>query len=148
MTRPPVFVIRHPGKAGYYVTVRSQQIQGIVVPRGFSCDGASIPRGGRWLFGDPFEGPNRDAGRLHDWLYAQGLLPRDKADDLFYRQLIADGCPAWKAQIMYRAVRWFGGPHWRRFDTYLLIPDTMLQAWENATVPVVQPLAALPTKKA
>lgn len=133
MKHVEVSVIHHPERPGWYVTVRSQLIRGIVIPRGFACDGASVPPSVRWLCGDPIEGPNRRAGLLHDYLYATGLVPRSKADDLFYRELISGGAPTWKALLMYRAVRLFGGSHWRAFDTWHIASEGDLARWVRHT---------------
>jgi hypothetical protein len=54
------------------------------------------------------------AGILHDGLYASGRVSRELADDLFREALEESGLAAWKAKVMWRTVRWFGGRAWRR----------------------------------
>lgn len=112
MARAPITVVPHPQFRGYYVTLRAHEVRGFTVPAGFVCDFASIPKPVRWLFGEPAEGPNRDAGLLHDYLYATRRVSRAQADELFRRQLVDDGMAPWKASIMHRAVRLFGASHY------------------------------------
>lgn len=84
----------------------------ITVPAGFVTDFASVPRLPFTfaMFGDLGHG----AAVLHDWLYSgQGVIPffRKDADLVLRYALIEDGVPAWKAWIMWAAVRAFGGKH-------------------------------------
>ena len=56
---------------------------------------------------------------VHDWLYDARALDeagkrfsKDFADDVFYAAMLAEGVPAWRASMMYRAVRLAGqGPY-------------------------------------
>lgn len=76
------------------------------VPVGFEHDFSSIPRF-FWRIVAPTEyGP---AGVIHDWAYRSHCLSRAGADRAFLEALEQLGCPAWKRQAMYRAVRTFGG---------------------------------------
>ncbi len=58
----------------------------IVVPAGFCCDGASVPRGFR-LFFAPW-GVYAAAAIIHDYLYASSNRPRDEADAIFHEAII------------------------------------------------------------
>jgi hypothetical protein len=81
----------------------------ITVPMGFTTDGASIPaavqRLTRWR---PFEGPQRWAGIIHDWLYYQDGYDRKRADQIFRDILRAEGAGRFRTAAMYWAVRLFG----------------------------------------
>lgn len=77
------------------------------VPRGFTCDMASIPRLPLtwWLFKGA---DTHRAGVLHDWLCRQaeqGLIQRAHADEIFYEALRDDGVGIIRAKAMWAAVR-------------------------------------------
>lgn len=81
----------------------------LVVPRGFICDFASVPRwpGTYWLFGDTVH----KSAVLHDFLYSRGLYDRAVCDRIFLAAMVEEGIPAWRRQAMYWAVR-AGGKAW------------------------------------
>lgn len=80
----------------------------ITVPIGFTTDGASIPNLPKKLTGwKPFEGPQRWAGIVHDWLYYQDGYDRKRADEIFRDILRAEGATGFRTTAMYRAVRLF-----------------------------------------
>lgn len=82
----------------------------IIVPPGFTTDGASIPPiVQRLTFWHPFEGPQRWAGIVHDWLYYQDGYDRKRADEVFREILRAEGASWFRTTAMYSAVRVFGG---------------------------------------
>lgn len=114
----------------------------VVLYAGFNTDIASIPGlfGLSKLLGFTPDGPWRRAAVLHDFLYRtlklyKGVVnpkegryeieidgewvlaisqwKRKEADDLFLHFMLLDNVPAWKAKIMHRAVRTFGGVHMR-----------------------------------
>ena len=86
----------------------------VTVPLGFTTDGASIPRIARTLTGwGKFEGPQRWAGIVHDWLYYQPGYDRKRADQVFRDILSAEGASRFKTAAMYWAVRLFAGPAYR-----------------------------------
>ena len=86
----------------------------ITVPLGFTTDGASIPAIARTLTGwAKFEGPQRWAGILHDWLYYQPGYDRKRADQVFREVLRNEGASRFKTSTMYWAVRLFGGAAYR-----------------------------------
>jgi hypothetical protein len=139
--RIPLTTIVHPWDPDYRILPRAVEIRGFTLPRGTTCNGASVPGIVRPLFGDPFEGPNRDAGWLHDYLYATKRISRAQADELFYRELVDDGCSAASARIMYTAVRWFASGHYGSKDRIPHIVDEFqLSMWERSAKFDVQPL--------
>lgn len=87
----------------------------VVVPVGFTTDGASVPAIAQVITGwDPWEPPQRWAGVVHDWLYHQVDYTRRQSDQVFKSLLRSERAGAVKTELMYRAVRWFGGPAYRR----------------------------------
>jgi hypothetical protein len=90
------------------------------VPVGFEHDFSSIPRV-FWRIVAPTEyGP---AGVIHDWAYRSHCLSRAAADHAYLLALEALGCPAWKRQSMYRAVRAFGGRAYDKHSAFGLNAD-------------------------
>jgi hypothetical protein len=107
--------------------------QRLIVPAGFICDGASVPKALHWYLGWDEMLP---AAIPHDYLYAySGEIPvgshhyldevwewlpanhrwtRDEADRLFGRLLSYCPIPPRKRGVAYRAVRIGGGAAWRK----------------------------------
>lgn len=87
-----------------------------IIPKDdFITDFASIPRffwrilppagdGGRSSYGG--------AAVIHDWLYYCGKRPKDECDWIFLQAMKSEGVSAWRANIMYKAVLWFGQSAW------------------------------------
>lgn len=85
------------------------------VPKGFKTDLASSPRM-LWLTFPPF-GRYTGASVIHDFLYSCGHkidINRKKADEIFLGIMKELGVPKWKRIVMYKAVRLFGGLHYRK----------------------------------
>ena len=83
---------------------------GITVPAGFTCDGASVPR--FFWFWLPRWGRYYGASIVHDWLYSNEIGTRLEADKMFLKQMLEDGVLKHRAHIMYWCVR-IGGPRWK-----------------------------------
>lgn len=86
----------------------------ITVPKGYSSDGASVPR---FLWGTVFPPGDNMALKpafLHDYVYENHPdgWDRKKADRMFLDELIKAGIPKTRAYIAYIGVRLFGGTHW------------------------------------
>ena len=84
------------------------------IPKGFITDFASVPRALWWLV-SPTDYSVLRASLLHDYLYRTGNCSRKHADRLFYRKLIEDGTPEWKAKLIYWAVRLFARRVWEGY---------------------------------
>lgn len=80
-------------------------------PKGFKTDFASIPNPLRGLI-DEDESDIRDAAVIHDWLYSKGEIPRIEADKVLRAAMIDLGASWFKANVVYAAVRAFGGGHY------------------------------------
>lgn len=94
-------------------------IGGILIPRGFVSDLASVPWFADGLF--PSFGPYVPAAIPHDYLYRLGgklpdgrVFTRAQADRLFLDIMAELGVPWWKRSVMYRAVRIGGTSGWVR----------------------------------
>jgi hypothetical protein len=84
----------------------------IVVPAGTVTDFASIPRV-FWRILPPWD-THRRAAIVHDFLYSTQTQPKKVADWVFLEAMQALKVPAWKAQAMYHAVKWFGFGAWNQ----------------------------------
>jgi len=85
----------------------------LVIPPGFRCDLASIPRWLLWMPGLNVSGRNARAALIHDFLYDRQIVDREIADALFLSVMKADGVGWFARSAMYLAVRAFGGTAWR-----------------------------------
>jgi hypothetical protein len=81
----------------------------IVVPKGFRTDLGSTPRF-IWNILPPQTAPRPFV--LHDYLYTKKLYDRLACDKFLLEAMIATGVEPWKIQVIYRAVRMFGGSHY------------------------------------
>lgn len=80
----------------------------IVVPVGFVCDLASVPRPLWWLY-PPF-GDYIRAAIIHDYLYEQAEVSKEEIDDVFAEVMIEDGVDNFTHFVFDKFVRWFGPP--------------------------------------
>jgi hypothetical protein len=94
----------------FRVQLREFGGQTIEVPQGFETDFASVPRF-FWRIVPPW-GRYSPAAVVHDYLYQSGKLARAEADWVFLTLMQRLGVPAWKRNVMYEAVRLFGGSAW------------------------------------
>ena len=78
----------------------------LTVPAGRFTDGASTPKI-IWPVMSPW-GSWTPAAALHDWLYREAIVPRDRADALFLEGMLSSGTDPAVARTMYRGVRLFG----------------------------------------
>lgn len=85
----------------------------IRVPTGFITDFASTPRFFHRVF--PPHGLYGPAAVIHDYLYFTGLLPRHRADQMFYEGMTVLGVGLITRYSMFWAVRLFG---WRPYGRY------------------------------
>lgn len=83
-----------------------------IIPAGFETDFGSIPAFLRGLVDD--DDPKALCPFLrHDHRYSTRAIPRDQADAELRDGMISCGSSWFKAQLVYRAVRAFGGSHWK-----------------------------------
>jgi len=79
-----------------------------IIHKGFTFDGASIPRPLWSVYGCPFGGLYTLASCLHDALYSTHLFNKSASDRLFYEAMIASAVDRKIAIQMYLGVRTFG----------------------------------------
>lgn len=87
----------------------------ITVPKGFTCDGMSVPRVFWGLVSPTIHQHTISASILHDWMYRkhpQGVN-RKQADAIFYAIMRTDGVSKWRALLAYVGVRLFGYSSWK-----------------------------------
>lgn len=84
------------------------------IPIGYTTDGASVPpwatsvtRWNRW------DEPQRWAGIVHDFLYTQPGMTKQRADRAFRSVLASEGAGVFKRAVMYLAVVVGGGPAYK-----------------------------------
>jgi hypothetical protein len=86
----------------------------IVIPTGFTTDGASVPGWAeRITMWKPWGDPQRWAGIVHDWLYSQRGVSKARADEIFRAVLVSEGAGWLRRKLMYAAVVVGGGPAYR-----------------------------------
>jgi hypothetical protein len=76
------------------------------VPTDFQTDFATIPRI-PFVF-DAFGDSATEAATLHDWLYTEAKIPREKCDAVFKEAMRASNVGFVRRKLMYYAVRLFG----------------------------------------
>ncbi len=86
----------------------------ITLKPGFVTDGASIPKAFWTILSSPFEGPLVYGAMIHDGLYTKMQLPRKECDELLREMALEKGYNKVKADLVYEAVRLFGGSHWNK----------------------------------
>lgn len=108
----------HPGSRNYCLRNNFSFVRGngqrITALAGMPFDGASIPRMFRGLY-DQFSGRWAEGAVIHDALYlghGGDKLTRAESDLVFREALMANGVPAYRAWIMYAAVRVGGSIAW------------------------------------
>ena len=85
----------------------------IEVPQGTETDGASVPKA-FWNYLDPF-GEYFSAAVVHDFLYSPANCEFDRweSDIIFKEAMFNAGVPWQKRELIYHAVRIFGGKHFK-----------------------------------
>lgn len=84
----------------------------VTVPAGFITDFASIPRA-VWAWMDPEDPVILFPSALHDYKYTIGDVSREQADGMLKEGMAICGASAFDQFVVYRAVRLFGGSHWK-----------------------------------
>jgi hypothetical protein len=86
----------------------------VEVKSGFTTDGASIPKMLWSIIGNPLENDLLKPAIIHDGLYTLMQLPRATCDKLLKEMLLLNGASKAKAFLIYYAVSFFGGSHWKK----------------------------------
>lgn len=104
----------------------------LTVRRGFSFDGASIPRLFWRVAGHPFQMPLLVAATAHDAMYSAELFSRGECDRIFRELMRRAGINRVKRNAVYYAVRCGGWAVWRRHT-----PESVARARDFCTIEVV-----------
>lgn len=91
-----------------------KEIYSILIPEGFSTDFASIPKCVRNIIENV--GKYNDQFLLHDWMYSKKSdlkFTRKEVDQIMLEKLKEYGMNLVKRNVIYNAVRIFGGSHWK-----------------------------------
>lgn len=84
----------------------------IQIPKGFVCDGASVPRF-LWAIFPPFHRWT-DSAIIHDFLYKTQFIDRKICDKIFLDCMLEDGVNKIVAYLFYYNVRVFGKFAWKK----------------------------------
>jgi len=86
------------------------------IPKNFETDLATIPRIA-WPILSPAHSSLIKAAIVHDWFYSKTCdFSRLETDLIFYDMLRDDDVSAFRAGVMYYAVRWFGYIYYNEDD--------------------------------
>lgn len=118
---PPVVIILPSAHGGNVVKLRRDMVyfldgKTVIVPKGFRCDGMSVPRC-LWSLVSPMIHPATIAAAiLHDWLCRTTYhsFTRKQADQFFYSLMRKCKFPRWRSALAYLGVRLFGGKYWAK----------------------------------
>lgn len=106
---PRMWIVERPFR--YYIGSENSA-EFVDIPRGFETDFASVPRGLWNVF--PPDGEYTQAAVVHDFLYTYKVLPRKRCDEIFLEAMTVLNVPRWKRQMMFWAVRIFGGGSYKK----------------------------------
>lgn len=86
----------------------------ITVPKGFCCDGMSVPRILWSIISPMIASDTVGASIFHDWVYRTHPAgwTRKQADVVFYFIMRTDGVALWRAALAYLGVRLGGKQSW------------------------------------
>jgi len=85
------------------------------IPNGFVTDLASTPRFIWALF--PPDGEYLEAAVLHDYLYKTHKVSKKYADNIFFNEMKRLGVGYFTRQIVYNAVKLFGGKAYKKANS-------------------------------
>lgn len=77
----------------------------LVIPKNSLSDGSSIPKGFRWLIGEPFHPKFCRAAWYHDYMVYNTEISVNEMSEIFRMLLLEDGVSPFKARIKKMAVR-------------------------------------------
>ena len=116
-------IVEHLKASRFIKLVEDFHYGDIVVPGGFVCDGASIPKLFWSFIGSPFD-RYLFAAVLHDWLVTDTEnFTSKEADDLFLEAMEELGIPMWKRDIMWRAVSLLQRGHYTDIPEHKILGD-------------------------
>ncbi len=114
-------VLRIPNNDDVRVLRIATRVRGLLIPRGFVWDGASVPAVVQGGIGKPWDCEFQYGSLLHDYLYVTHKATRRNADDWFYNDLRTQGMGMSRAYACWLACHMFGGSRW---DVRNVNPET------------------------
>lgn len=116
LTKNELKIKKIEGMEGFYEVMEDiEYYNGLIVPKSFITNLASIPEVFQCIIGKPDDEVFVAPSILHDFLYSKYNdygINRLTADNIFFQSLRMNGCDLVRARLMYRAVRTAGGFHW------------------------------------
>lgn len=116
ITKRPIRLKKIEGMKGKYEVLEDiEYYNGLVVPKSFITDLASIPKLFQGIIGVPEDFDEESI--LHDFLYSKYndyMINRETADKIFKQSLILNGVNPLTAKLMYDGVRLGGEFHWEK----------------------------------
>lgn len=116
LTKRPIRLKKIEGMEGKYEVLENiEYYNGLVVPKSFITDLASIPKLFQGIIGVPEDFD--EEGILHDFLYSKYNdygINKETADKIFYQSLLLNEVDETIAYLMFKAVDAFGRPHWEK----------------------------------
>lgn len=114
LTKRPIRLKKIEGMKGKYEVLEDiEYYNGLVVPKSFITDLASIPKLFHGIIGVPEDFDEESI--LHDFLYSKYNdygINKETTDKIFLQSLLLNGVDKTVAYLMYKAVDTFGRPHW------------------------------------
>ena len=104
---------RHSSRATLLGNLRYRDPKGVIwnAPKGWTINGASIPRIAWTFAGSPYDWPYRDASIIHDYYCDKMERSWETTHRVFYDAMITSGTSESEALIKYWAV-YRAGPRW------------------------------------
>lgn len=116
LTKRPIRLRKIEGMDGKYEVLENiEYYNGLVVPKSFITDLASIPKLFQDIIGVPEDFDEESI--LHDFLYSKYNdygINRLTADKIFFQSLLLNKVDITVANLMYKAIRWGGEFHWEK----------------------------------
>ena len=120
-TKP--LIVEHLKASRFIKLVEDFSYGDIVVPKGFVCDGASIPRIFWTVVGSPYD-RFLFAAVIHDWMCVNKEdYTRKEADNTFLECMTELGIKTWRRDIMWRAVSLLQKGHYSDIPEHKLLGD-------------------------
>lgn len=114
LTKRPVRLRKIEGMEGKYEVLENiEYYNGLIVPKSFITDLASIPKIFQGIIGVPED--FKEESILHDFLYSKYNdygINRLTADKIFFQSLLLNKVDIVVANLMYKAIRLGGELHW------------------------------------
>ena len=109
ITKKPIQLREIEGMYGKYEVMENiEYYNGLVVPKSFITDLASIPKLFQGVIGKPNEEEFIAPSILHDYLYSKYNeygINKQTADKIFLQSLLMNGVESTKARLMYKGVK-------------------------------------------